>query len=112
MQKNQGKEGRLTKGSGWPELPRNVIVDDGRAVEAIGSRGQAAAEGLGVSWSCRLVGGVPAEVTRALGQPETGRRRGNWGGGTAHRRRFLRELPTMQRLGVELRGSGSFQVTR
>jgi hypothetical protein len=45
--KEPGKGRRLTKGSGWPELPRKVVVDDGRAAEAVGSRGQAAAEGLG-----------------------------------------------------------------
>jgi hypothetical protein len=47
-QKNQRKEGRLTKGSGWPELPRKVDVDDGRRRKWGGARGQAAAEGLGI----------------------------------------------------------------
>jgi hypothetical protein len=46
--KEPGKGGRLTKGSGWPELPWKVVADDGRAADAVSSRGQAAAEGLGV----------------------------------------------------------------
>jgi hypothetical protein len=27
-------EGKLTKGSWWPELQRKMVVDDGRAAEA------------------------------------------------------------------------------
>jgi hypothetical protein len=76
------------------------------------SVGRAAAEGLGIPWPRGSVGEIPAEVTRGSRQPETGRRRRNWGGGTAHRRWFLREIPMMQRLGAQLLGSGSLQVAR
>jgi hypothetical protein len=111
-QKGQGEEARLTEGLWRPGTRRRGKTMTTGGGEDRVSVGRAAAEGLGVPWPRRSVGEVPAEVTRGSRQPETGRRRRNWGGGTAHRRRFLHEIPMMQRLGAQLLGSGSLQVVR
>jgi hypothetical protein len=59
-QKNQGKEGRLTKGSGWPELPRKVVIDNGRAAEAATLAEDGSAEVAGPSGLRETVREAPA----------------------------------------------------
>jgi N-acyl-D-aspartate/D-glutamate deacylase len=60
VQKNQGNEGRLTKGSGWPELPRKVVVDDGRAAEVAALAEDGGAEVAGPSGLRDTVWEAPA----------------------------------------------------
>jgi hypothetical protein len=99
---------RLTEGLWRPETRRREEVDDDRRRRdrVLAGRGDPeVTEVLGWRGSAP---GTPAEVTRGSGRPKIGRHRGNWGGGTAHRRRYLRKIPVMQRLGARVPGSGSF----
>jgi hypothetical protein len=46
LQENQGREGKLTKASGWPELPRKGEYDDDRRRRESSARGSTATGGL------------------------------------------------------------------
>jgi hypothetical protein len=102
----------LTRGLWWPERPCRVHVDDGRAEEERRRSRTGCSRGARGPLDVRISRGNPCGGNQGLGHPEIGRHRGNWGGSTAHRRRFLREIPMMQRLGAQMLGSGSLQVAR
>jgi hypothetical protein len=111
VQKNQGAKRKLTEGFRSAGGRRRGAGDDGGGgarTETGGARGEG---GGGRSLSV----GFPRIDTRRSCEGARGIRdvRGspatkNCGGGTAHRRRSLREISMMQRLGVGLRGSESF----
>jgi hypothetical protein len=74
VQENQGREGKLTKASGWPELPWKGEDDDDRWRRESSARGPTATGGLRGSNHPGPTQEVPAQVIKRLREPGTQRR--------------------------------------
>jgi hypothetical protein len=98
----------LTEDLGWLELECRAVVDGDRVAEVVEARGEDQRRGTPGCWAPWIAsrgaygGATGVKTTRGASTAN------NRDGGTTHRRRLLRESPTMQRLRAKLPSSGSF----
>jgi hypothetical protein len=108
----EGADALLTEGLWWPVLRCSVEVDDGRAAEAVGIRGEGRHRVTPECWATWIASGGSCEgaawVKRARGPPAAG----NCGGGSAHLRSSSGEIQAKERAGVAGERRRSSRVMR
>jgi hypothetical protein len=111
-QKNQGKEGRLTKGSGWPELPRKGEDDDDRRQRGSGARGEGCCRDSPCSGSPWFDVWGSCEGARGIRGVRGSSTTKNRGCGASHRRRLRLQFRHEQGSGIDGEALNSSLMTR